>query len=532
VFILASATSANAAEAAARLIGVAESEITAITLNDSARPDRELLLWQPEADAEEEAAQVLAELVSSGRQTLAFTGSRRSAERMAMRARALAPHWQIEAYRGGYLADDRRRIEHDLQSGRLRGVASTNALELGVDIAGVDAVVIAGYPGTRAAFWQQAGRAGRAGHDALTVLVARKHPLDRYLLEHPGSLVEAPVEATVLHPENPFVLGPQLAAAAQELPLTATDTEFFGASVPALAELLERRGTLRRRPNGWYWTGPHRAADAIDLRSAGGSSIEIIEAATGRVLGAVDPVTADMSVHPGAVYLHLGETYVCEQLNAEGGEALVRAAAPGYLTQPRRHTGVHVTAERRTRPQGLGRAHFGQIEVRSQVTGYLRRDEISGTVWDETPLELPVRTLRTTAVWLTVDPALVDEAFSLAQLRGGVHAAEHALVNLLPLFAPCDRWDIGGASAVAHPDSGLLSVFVHDAIAGGAGFAEHAYDVADAWLRATWERLTACECQVGCPACVISAACGSGNQVLDRQTAATLLGMLVTTPAP
>jgi DEAD/DEAH box helicase domain-containing protein len=531
VFVLASATSSNAREAAARLIGVAEGEIVVVDRNDSARAARELVLWQPETDTDEDAAQLLAELVATGRQTLAFAGSRRAAERMAMRARELAPKWPIEAYRGGYLAQDRRRIEAELQSGYLRGVASTNALELGVDIAGMDAVVIAGYPGTRAAFWQQSGRAGRAGRDALTVLVARFHPLDGYLIDHPETLVEAPVEATVLHPQNPYVLGPQLAAAAQELPLTSADTEFFGAGVPALAQLLERRGILRRRPNGWYWTGIHRAVDAINLRSAGGSSIEIIEAVTGRVLGSVDPITADTTVHPGAVYLHQGETYLCEELNAEDGEALVRAARPGYLTQPRRRTGVQVIAERRTIPQGAGELHSGQVEVHSQVTGYLRRDEITGTVWDETPLELPVRTLRTTAVWLTLEPTLVDSALSRIQLGGGAHAAEHALVNLLPLFAPCDGWDVGGASAVAHPDTGQVTVFVHDAVVDGAGFAERAYDVADGWIRATWERLSACVCATGCPACVVSAACGSGNQVLDKATAALLLAMWMGTGA-
>ena len=213
-------------------------------------------------------------------------------------------------------------------------MAATNALELGVDIAGVDAVILSGFPGTRSAFWQQAGRAGRRGRPARVTLVTRAHPLDAYLVEHPAALLDAPVEATVLHPDNPYLLGPQLAAAAQELPVTAADASWFGPSTLPLLERLGASGTLRRRPDGWYWTRPERAVDAIDLRGSRAGSVEIVDVDTGRVLGHVDPATADRSVHPGAVYLHGGETFLCEELDHEGLEALVRAARPGYLTQP------------------------------------------------------------------------------------------------------------------------------------------------------------------------------------------------------
>jgi DEAD/DEAH box helicase domain-containing protein len=526
-FILASATSSDPGATAARLVGVSEDEVAVVNRDTSARGAWEMVLWQPEASTDDDAARLLAELVESGKQTIAFVGSRRQAELVAVRAQAQVAGGQlIESYRGGYLAEDRRLVERALQRGTVRGVAATNALELGVDIAGMDAVIIAGFPGTRAALWQQAGRAGRKGTDAEVILIARPHPLDAYLFDHPEALFSTPVEATVLHPENPYVLGPHLAAAAQEHPLTPADERYFGPSMPSLVDRLVDQGALRRRPNGWFWTRSERAVDAIDLRATSGLSIEIIETVTGRVLGHVDPEAAHATVHPGAVYLHQGETYLVDELDEETGEALVRAARPGYHTQARVTSGVSVTLEHRSRELGVGRVHFGEVSVTSQVTGYLRRDELTGTVWDETPLELAQRTLRTAACWWTLDPTLVDESLTQAQLAGGAHAAEHAGLGLLPMFAPCDRWDIGGLSTTYHPDTGQLTVFVHDGQVGGAGFAERAYAVADAWLAATSERLESCPCAGGCPACIVSPTCGQRDQVLDKTTAALLLRLL------
>ncbi|MFP5283732.1 MAG: DEAD/DEAH box helicase [Actinomycetes bacterium] len=535
VFLLASATTANARAAAAALVGVTPEEVTLVDEDTSPRGPRTLALWEPVGTAEEDAARLLAGLVARGHQTVAFTGSRRAAETVALgaahqvAARGDRGALRIEAYRGGYLAADRRRLERALQTRTLHGVAATNALELGVDLTGVDAVVMAGFPGSRAAFWQQAGRAGRGCSDALVVLVARRQPLDAYLLDHPEAWLTAPVEATVLHPENPYVLGPHLAAAAQELPLTLADAQWFGAGLGVLLRRLEDQQVLRRRPHGWYWTRPERAVDAIHLRTTG-SGVAIVEADTGRVLGDVDPVAADAAVHPGAVYLHQGETYLVEELDAAAGEALVRPAAPGYLTQPRTRTGVTVLSVQHSRRLGAGVLAFGEVEVTRQVTGFLRRDPVTGTVWDETPLDLPARTLRTSSCWWSLNPALVEEAWSSARLEGAVHAVEHVALLLLPLFAPCDRWDITGHSDAAHPDTGGPTVFVSDTQPGGAGFAERAYAVAEAWLGAALERLERCPCAGGCPACVISPGCGRGNLALDGDAARRVLRQLVEPP--
>jgi len=486
-----------------------------------------MLLWEPEGAPDEEAAMLLARMVDDGRQTIAFISSRRMAERVAVLAQAqLVNGARIDSYRSGYLADDRRRLERALQAGTLTGVAATNALELGVDIAGMDTVVISGYPGTKAALWQQAGRAGRKGKDAQVILISRRQPLDAYLFDHPEQLFTGPVEATVLHPDNPYVLAPHLAAAAQESPLTEADQTYFGPGMTALVARLEAQGVLRRRSSGWFWTRPGRAVDGIDLRSAAGASTDIVEIDTGRVLGHVDFAAVDSTVHPGAVYLHQGESFVVEDLDTEEGEALVRAARPGYFTQARVASGISVASERRSRALGQGVLHLGTVDVTSQVTGYLRRDELTGDVWDETPLEMDEHTLRTEAVWWTLDAAVVGPGLSPAQLAGGVHGMEHAAVSLLPMFAPCDRWDVSGLPAVRHPDTQALTVFVHDGQAGGGGFAARGYDVADAWLTAALERLQACKCLLGCPACVVSPQCGSANQNLDKHTALLLLGQL------
>lgn len=532
-FVLASATGGDAAATAAALTGLDANAFTLIDRDSSTRGTVAVSLWQADERAEDLTTDLLTEEVAGGRQAIAFVASRRSAEAIALTARGelqrrgLPPH-TVEAYRGGYLAMDRRRIETDLQTGRLRGIAATNALELGVDIAGVDTVVICGYPGSRAALWQQAGRAGRRGHDAVVHVVARRQPLDAYLLDHPGTLFDADTETTVVHPANPYVLGPHLAAAAQELPITDADRTFFGDSGLALADHLAATGRLRKRPGGYFWTHPERAADTIDLRSAGGDAVDLIEESTGRVLGHVDAAAADLMVHPGAVYLHLGETYLCEDRDPGDREVFVRAARPGFLTQAQQESDVVILVERAHRALGRGAIHRGEVEVTSQVTSYLRYDQVTGRVWDSTPLDLPARRSRTTAAWWTLAhtevPAEVNVG-STAQLDAAVHAAEHVCLGLLPAFAPCDRWDVGAFSDPEHRQTGAVTVFVHDQQAGGTGFADRAYEVAEEWLQVSLERVRDCDCDLGCPACILTA-CGS-NRGLDRAGATELLRRLV-----
>jgi DEAD/DEAH box helicase domain-containing protein len=549
VFLLASATSADPARAATRLTGVPVAEIT-----DDASPRGELAfaLWEPplthlsgehgapvRRTATAESADLLTDLVLQGTRTVAFVRSRRGAELVAMiaqeRLAEIDPSLpgRVAAYRGGYLPEERRALERDLHSGRLLGLASTSALELGVDISGLDAIVLAGYPGTRASLWQQAGRAGRSGQGALAVMVGRDDPLDTYLVHHPEAIFEQPVESTVLDPDNPYVLAPHLCAAAAELPLTEEDLPLFGEQAPALLGQLERRGLLRRRAAGWYWTRRERAADLADIRGEGGKPVQVVESATGRLLGTVDAGSAHTAVHDGAVHLHQGRTYLVEQLDLDDGVALVTRADPPYSTMARDTTAIRVLSSDVEEPWGEARIHFGSVEVTHQVVSYLRRRLVTGEVLGETKLDLPPRTLRTRAVWWTVTDAHLDAAaIHPDELPGALHAAEHASIGLLPLFATCDRWDIGGVSVPLHPDTGLPTVFVYDGHPGGAGFAERAFHTALTWLTATREAITSCECDSGCPSCVQSPKCGNANDPLNKPAAIRLLTTLLTSTLP
>ncbi len=544
VFLLASATAADPAAAAGRLTGVPVAEIT-----EDASPRGELVfaLWEPpltelsgergapvRRTATAESADLLTDLVVQGTRTVAFVRSRRAAELIALLAqdklaavdRSLPG--RVGAYRGGYLPEERRAIERELHSGRLLGLASTTALELGVDVSGLDAVLLAGYPGTRASLWQQAGRAGRAGQGALAVLIARDDPLDTYLVHHPEALFDRPVESTVLDPDNPYVLAPHLCAAAAELPLTEADLTLFGPEAPDLIPQLEQRGLLRRRRDCWYWTRRERAADLTDIRGEGGRPVQVVEAATGRLLGTVDQSAAHATVHDGAVHLHQGRTYLVDHLDLDDNVALVEEADPPYSTMARDTTAITILGTETEQPWGEARLCFGSVEVTHQVVSYLRRKLITGEVLGETKLDLPPRTLRTRAVWWTLTEDRLERArIHPEELPGALHAAEHASIGILPLFATCDRWDIGGVSFPLHPDTGLPTVFVYDGHPGGAGFAERAYRTARAWLTATREAIAACECEFGCPSCIQSPKCGNGNDPLDKLAAVRLLDCLL-----
>ncbi|WP_438672108.1 Zn-binding domain-containing protein, partial [Spongiactinospora gelatinilytica] len=453
-------------------------------------------------------------------------------------AETARPEWEhlpsdlpdkVAAYRAGYLAEDRRTLEKALRSGELLGLATTNALELGVDVSGLDAVLIAGWPGTRASLWQQAGRAGRDGQDALAVLIARDDPLDTYLVHHPEALFGRPVEAIVLDPDNPYVLGPHLCAAAAEIPLTESDLPIFGPTAPEVIADLVRRSMLRQRTSGWFWTRRERATDLADIRGSGGAPIQVVETSTGRLLGTVDEPSAHTTVHEGAVYIHQGETFLVDTLDLDEDIALVTTAQPDYTTYARDVTDIAVLDSLRSHPLGSGELHFGTVEVTRQVVSYLKRRLQSGEVLGDEPLDLPPRTLRTRAVWWTLPTALITplaEEHGL-HIGGAAHAAEHASIGLLPLFATCDRWDIGGVSTELHPDTGLLTVFVYDGHEGGAGFAERGFARAREWLTATREAIESCECDYGCPSCIQSPKCGNGNEPLDKLGAVRLLNALL-----
>ncbi|WP_408639035.1 DEAD/DEAH box helicase [Nocardiopsis suaedae] len=545
VFILASATTGTPAESACRLVGL---EVEAVVRDGSPRPAVDFALVEPELTelrgergapvrrtATAEAADTLAALAAQGVRTLAFVRSRQGAEAVALAAQrtlrdADRPDLaeRVAAYRAGYLAGDRRSLEERLRTGELLGLATTNALELGVDITGVDAVLVAGWPGTRASLWQQAGRAGRRGADALAVFIARDDPLDTYLVHHPASIFGASVEATVIDPDNPYVLGPHLCAAAAEVPLTRADLEVFGPRAEEAVEGLVRRGLLRARPRGWFWTRHERASDLADIRGSGGPPVQIVDSGSGQLLGTIDEGAALNTVHEGAVYLHQGRSHLVEELDLEDGVALVHEEDPGYSTWSREVTEIEVRSTLRSAEWGPHTVDFGDVRVGRQVVGYLKRDVRTGTVLGEQALDLPERPLDSRAVWWTLAPEAAERLRKEdVELRGAAHAAEHAAIGLLPLFATCDRWDIGGVSTAEHADTGRLTVFVYDGHEGGAGFAERGFAAAREWLAATRAAIADCECAQGCPSCIQSPKCGNGNEPLSKPGALRLLDELL-----
>ncbi len=545
VFVLASATASHPELSATRLTGL---PVVPVTDDASPRGTTEFALWEPplmpdyggengapvRRSATAETADLLADLVVEGARTIAFVRSRRGAEAVSLNARRAlseaAPELvdRVAAYRAGYLPEERRELERRLQGGDLTGVAATNALELGLDVSGLDAVVLTGWPGTVASVWQQAGRAGRAGQGALAVFVARDDPLDTYLVHHPEALFGRPVETTVLDPTNPYVLGPHLGCAAAELPLTEADLPLFGDEdeVRLLLADLVRRGVLRSRPRGWFWTSRERPE--VDIRGTGGPPVRLVERGTGRLLGTVDSASAHSQAHEGAVYLHQGESWLVDALDLDDAVALVHAEEPDYSTSARDVTDIEVVDALRVASYDGVELVFGTVDVTHQVVSYLKKRHGSGEVLGEEPLDLPPRQLRTRSVWYTVAPELLERAgLSSADVPGAAHAAEHAAIGLLPLFATCDRWDIGGVSTAVHPDTGQCTVFVYDGHPGGAGFSEQGFVRGADWLRATREAIASCECPSGCPSCVQSPKCGNGNEPLDKAGAVRLLDVVL-----
>ncbi len=537
-FVLASATVGNPGELAERLVGL---PFEAVTEDASPSGEKILALWNPPIVDEDsgarrsalsDAARLMAALAEAGVRSIGFTRSRRAAELLAEFVRRELPaglRGRVKAYRAGYLAEDRRELERRLAEGDLLAVASTSALELGIDIGALDAAVLVGYPGTRASMWQRIGRAGRREGPSVAVLVAQDEPLDQYLVGHPEDLLDRPPEAAVVDPTNRFVLEPHLACAAREHPLSDEELDRFWPGARAAAEHLVEDGELRRRGDRLHHVGrssPHRR---VDIRSAGGRTFQIVIAGTGEILGTVDEARAYQQVHPGAIYLHQGEQFEVVELDLVGAVALVEPADPDFYTQARDTTDVAVVEElRRAETAGGVPMTYGVVEVSDQVVAFARTHVATGEILDVVPLALPPQRLQTRAVWWTIPPAVLRRAgITEPVLPGAAHAAEHAAIGLLPLVATCDRWDVGGVSTPFHPDVAAAAIFVYDGYPGGAGIAERGFLDAERWLRATLETVRGCPCAQGCPSCIQSPKCGNGNEPLDKAGAIALLSAML-----
>jgi len=535
-FCFSSATIGNPTELASELSG---QRVRGVTDNAAPRSARAFGCWQrpfldetatARVSANRETADLLAEFVAAGFQTLAFTRSRRGAEvvarlareRLQERAPALAEC--VAAYRAGYLPAERRELEARLTSGALRGIAATTALELGIDVGGLDAVIVNGFPGTLASLWQQAGRAGRGHRRAAATLVAGDDQLDQWYVRHPNELFTRAPEAAVVNTDNPFVLHDQLRCAVHELPLTPDDESFFGPGLDDAVLELVRADELRPRGRRLFWAGGSAPAARVGLRSGGTVEYELFDQDE-ELVGTVDGGRVFRVAHPGAIYLHQGRQFRVRRLDLQHHVAELEPADEcDEYTQARIETEIEVRHLEREHPVGAADLHLGTVDVTNTPIAYQRRRASTRELLGIEPLELPPTRLSTRAVWYTMSRGrLVAGGLEPARLLGTVHAAEHALIGMLPRFAICDRWDVGGVSMAEHPATSTPAVFVYDGYDGGAGIAELAYEAAERHVRETLALVQACPCTDGCPSCVHSPKCGNWNEHLDKAGAVAFL---------
>jgi DEAD/DEAH box helicase domain-containing protein len=529
-FVLASATISNPGELGTALIGA---PVTVIGGDGAGRTERTIVLWNPplldpelglRASALSEAARLQALFVERGLRTLTFAKSRKAAELIhRFTAERLGDDSLLSPYRAGYTAAQRREIERRLKNGELLGVSATNALELGIDIGLLDCVISVGFPGTVASLRQQWGRAGRRGN-GLAALVATEDGLDQFFMREPDKLLGRRVEAAILDHANPRVQVGHVRSAAYEAPLTDADADVLGPEALALAATDPE---LRATAAGIVWGGRDHPAARIPLRSTDADAFSIVDATTGAVLGLVERARAYSTVHEGAVYLHLGESFLVRELDEAALVAVVEPFNGDWYTQVKHETmtgilGSHASGFR----LGL-ELHFGEIEVTEQVVAYERRTVSSQERIELVPLSLEPTTFATEALWFLPDAHQLAGLDTLPALLGTLHAAEHALISLLPLWAMCDRWDIGGLSTNAHPETGRPTVFIYDGHPGGIGISQRGFEQFEGWVADTAALLRGCPCVSGCPSCVQSPKCGNLNEFLDKAGALTFLSRLV-----
>jgi DEAD/DEAH box helicase domain-containing protein len=529
-FLLASATIANPGELAKSLLGF---DTVVIERDTAPKAERTIALWNPPLTDEElglrasalgEAARLMAALVARGIRTLCFAKSRKAAELVhRFTAQRLGDSTRLSPYRAGYTPAQRREIERRLLDGDLLGVSATNALELGIDVGLLDCVICVGFPGTVASLRQQWGRAGRRGH-GLAVLIASEDALDQFFMREPEALLDRRVEAAILDHANPRVLDGHVRAAAFEAPIDEADADTLG------PEALDRAVSipeLRRTPRGYVWAGRDYPAGRFGLRSATPDAFTVVDASTGSLLGLVERERAYSTVHGGAVYLHLGESYRVLELDLEARTSLVEPFADDEYTQAKKDTMTAILSTDHSEPRLGVELCFGNVTVTEQVVAYQRKRIHDNETIETIALDLPQTEFETEAVWFVPEPWMLDGLEEMPRLLGSLHAAEHSLIALLPLWAMCDRWDIGGLSTNLHFQTGAPTIFVYDGHAGGVGITKRGFDTFEGWAEDTARLLEGCPCEHGCPSCVQSPKCGNLNEPLDKAGALTLLGRML-----
>ena len=524
-FILSSATISNPQEHSKNLAG---RDFSVVATDGSGRGRKEFLFWNPpvlagqRASTHQETAALITTQLDYGLQTLCFTRSRRMAELIAVWARDRddgAHRKEIMPYRAGYLPEDRRRIENDFKAGRLRAVTSTNALEVGIDIGSLDSVIISGYPGTRISTWQQAGRAGRGRDDSLVTLVAFDDPIDQYYMKHPQQFFGGRNEEAIVDLRNPYILMGHVMCASAEMPLTINDYAYFG-DVSEIVESMAETGLLRKTPRGYVYGGTKTPSEFVNLQSISSRSVNVL--CGGQVIETLDIARACGEAHEGAVLLHMGETYLVEELDLDLGIAKAKRQDVDYYTEALKLSDVRIKSERAHKTINGITVHLGEVKVTEQFYEYAvrRYEKLVGYF----PLDLPPQTFESVAFWFTLSPEYQEQMLREGgDFNGGIHAVEHGMIAMAPLYALCDRWDLGGLSTPLHPDTGVPTIFVYDGYEGGIGIAEKCYELFPELTQTTLELIRDCECELGCPACIYSPKCGNKNAPLDKVAATKIL---------
>jgi len=545
-FVLSSATISNPGDLATRVTGL---PFEVVDEDGAPHGGRDFVFWNPplidetkatRRSANSEATSIFTELLVQGVRTLTFVRTRRLTEliynytRNSLRQAKASIAKRIAPYRAGYLPEDRRLIERKLFNGELLGVVATNALELGIDIGDLDATILCGYPGSIASTWQQAGRSGR-GHDkAISFLIGLDGPLDQYFMRHPDFFFQSKYENALINPANPYILRGHLLCAAWEKPIDSQDMDYFGDTMQTELGELKERGLVKETRGKWYLSASvSYPAQRINIRSSSGDNYSLIDISTGSLLETIESETAFFQIHPGAIYLHQGETYLVTKLDIATRTAYAIPTDANYYTQTKELTDLHILKVLKSRHEGRVDIFLGEVEVTTTVLGYKKKAQFTDEDLGEEVLDLPPQHFQTMSLWFDL-PESTIAAIDKEQLdvAGGLHATEHAAIGILPLFALCDRNDIGGLSTPFHPDTGKPQVFIHDGHPGGVGIAEKGYELIVELWQATLDAIEECPCEEGCPSCIQSPKCGNNNKPLDKQAAIMLLRGLLSGATP
>jgi DEAD/DEAH box helicase domain-containing protein len=523
-FILLSATVSNPKIFGENLI---EEKLEVIKSCGASRAGQHYVFLNPESSPNFSAARLFVHCIRKGFRTIAFTQSRITTELIHLRVSQLSRDLseKVSSYRAGFMPEERRQIENRLASGNLLGVISTSALEMGIDIGYLDICLLVGYPGTIINTWQRGGRVGRSGRDSMVILIAKPDALDQYFMKHPVDFFERSFEAAILDPNNPYVVEAHLPCAASEIPITFDDQKFWPKDFPSHLEKLENEGALNRTAEGeptWF-SSKRNPQLYVDIRSTG-ETFTIFERETGQAVGTIDGIRAYKECHPGASYLHRARQYLVDRLILEKKDIVVHRSDLKYFTRARSEKETEIIRINRSRPKGQFVIREGNLKVTEVITGYEKRALPGQELMGVFPLELPPQTFETIGFWVEIEPVLKRYVEQKGlHFMGGIHAIEHAAIGIFPLFALCDRNDIGGICYPHHPQVGKSAIFIYDGYPGGVGLAQHGFEIILDLLEKTLNHVRGCVCEEGCPSCIHSPKCGSGNKPLDKQAALLIL---------